>query len=115
MITTYKEKRWVELRKRVLARDKYLDVIEKRYGHYRTADLVHHVFPVTLYPEYQYCEWNLVSVSKRTHNRLHDRNSDELSDMGKELLIRIAQKNNIPIPAWVYEEKRKGMKYDRRY
>lgn len=110
----YREKRWHELRKRILARDKYFDKVESRYGRYKSADLVHHIFPVKMFPEYKYCEWNLISVSWETHNKLHDRNSDDLSDLGKELLIRTAQKNNIPVPSWVYEEKKKfRKKYDR--
>lgn len=112
-LQTYKEKRWVELRKRILARDKHMDMVEKRYGRYKSADLVHHIFPVHLFPEYQYCEWNLISVSKATHNKLHDK--DELSEKGKELLIRTAQKNNIPVPAWMYEEKKYKRKYDQRW
>lgn len=100
------------LRKRILVRDKYIDQYWKRYGKIMNADIVHHVFPVKDFPEYQWKEWNLVSVSRSTHQQLHDRESDELTDMGKELLVHIARKNRIDVPAWVLKEKRKD---NRRY
>lgn len=110
-IKTYKEHRWVVLRKRILARDKYTDQVWKRYGKYKNADIVHHIFPVEYFPEYQYEEWNLISVAKSTHQQLHDRDNDQLTDMGKELLIRTARKRNIFVPAWILEEKRKDRRY----
>ena len=110
-IETYKEPRWVELRKKVLVRDKYIDHYLKRYGKLKNADIVHHIFPVKGFPEYQYCEWNLISVSRATHNLFHDRDTDELTDIGKELLIRTARRNNIDIPTWV----KKGKENKRRY
>lgn len=113
-IRTYKEPRWVELRKRILHRDKYIDQYWKRYGKYKNADIVHHIFPVRDFPEYQWCEWNLISVNFNTHNMLHDRETDELTEMGQELLIRTARRNNIDIPTW-YLERKKGKNYKYRY
>ena len=109
-IKTYKEPRWVALRKRILVRDKYIDQYWKRYGKFINADIVHHVFPVDKFPEYQWEEWNLVSVSKATHQQLHDRENDELTDMGIELLKYVAGKNRIEIPQWVLNS-RKGKNY----
>lgn len=114
-IKTYKEHRWVNLRKRILIRDKYMDQYLKRYGKFRNADIVHHIFPVEHFPEYQFEEWNLISVSRATHNSFHDRNTNELTDVGLELLVRTARKNNIDIPTWLFKEKKKGMKYTQRY
>lgn len=113
-IKTYKEPRWVELRKRILARDKHMDQYLKRYGKFKSADIVHHIFPVEDFPEYQYCEWNLISISRSTHNMFHDRDSNRLTDEGKELLVRTALKNNIDIPSW-YIAERKGEYPKRRY
>lgn len=110
-IENYKEPRWVELRKKILLRDKYIDQYLKRYGKFKNADIVHHIFPVKDFPEYQFEEWNLISVSRSTHNSFHDRETDELTDIGKELLVRTARRNNIDIPSWVL---RKG-KEKRRY
>jgi 5-methylcytosine-specific restriction endonuclease McrA len=91
--------------------DQYL----KRYGKFQTATMVHHIFPVEFFPEYQYCEWNLISLSRSSHNMMHDRDTDELTDIGKELLLRTAIKNNIDIPTWMFREKEKGTKYLQRY
>lgn len=114
-LTSYKEPRWVALRKKILARDKYIDQYWKRYGKYRQAEIVHHIFPVRDFPQYQFCEWNLISVSRATHNMFHDQTSDDLTDEGKELLLRTARKNNIEVPEWFFWEKKKGTKYLERY
>lgn len=114
-IETYKEPRWVSLRSRILHRDKYIDQYLKRYGKFKNADIVHHIFPVEEFPEYQFCEWNLISLARSTHNMMHDRDTNELTDIGKELLMRTAIKNNIDIPSWLFREKPKGKKYDMRY
>lgn len=115
-IETYKERRWLYVRKRILQRDKYLDQYLKRYGKMKNADLVHHIFPVDDFPEYQWEDWNLISLSRETHNQMHDRTTDKLTPKGQELLVRTAIKNNIEIPYWYLEvEEKKGIKYDRRY
>lgn len=97
-IETYKEPRWVKLRKTALARDKFTDQYWIRYGKMRNAEIVHHIFPVEDFPQYQYCLWNLISVSKATHMMLHDRVNNELTDIGIEILVRTARKNNIEVP-----------------
>lgn len=112
VVKTYKEPRWLALRHRVLVRDKYIDQYWSRYGRFISADMVHHIFPVKDFPEYCWEEWNLISVNRKTHELLHDRENDELTDMGKEILIRTARRNNIDVPAWVLKEKRKD---NRRY
>lgn len=114
-IKTYKEPRWVALRRKILTRDKYMDQYLKRYGKFKNADIVHHIFPVKDFPQYQYCEWNLISVSRSTHNLFHDRDTDELTEEGKELLIRTALKQGIAIPEWLTVERKKGKKYEYRY
>ena len=94
----YKNKRWKYIRGVVLRRDKYMDVYQKMYGKIREATLVHHVFPREEYPEYQYELWNLISLSIGSHNLMHDRNTNELTEIGTDTLRRIARLNNIPIP-----------------
>ena len=91
-------KRWEDLRAYILRRDKFLDQVELRYGRRVEANTVHHVFPRELYPQFTYCSWNLVSVSHKTHNKLHIRDSHKLTDKGWELLVRVARRNNIEIP-----------------
>lgn len=41
----------------------------------------------------------------------HDQNTDELTDIGKELLVRTARRNNIEIPSWYVRPKEKGKNY----
>lgn len=59
---------------------------------------MHHIFPADEFPEYAYTDWNLISLTRHAHNTLHDRDTDELTEAGRQLLIRTARKNNIPIP-----------------
>lgn len=94
----YADDKWKRKRLSVLKRDGYQDQVEKRYGKTREATIVHHIFPLDEYPEYKMADWNLISVSIATHNRLHDRETDELTEMGVELLRRTARRNNIPVP-----------------
>lgn len=114
-IKTYKEPRWVRLRKSILERDKYLDQYWKRYGKFKNADIVHHIFPVEDFPEYQYCTWNLISLARSTHNMMHDRDTDELTDIGIELLLQTARRNKIEVPTWYVRKRKKGKKYEYRY
>ena len=100
MKTTYKEPRWLKIRQSALRRDKYIDQYQARYGKVKQAELVHHIFPVSDFPEYKYELWNLISVTKSTHQSFHERDTDRLTKKGLELLIRTAKKNNIPIPEW---------------
>lgn len=75
----YKSARWKKLREKVLRRDGYMCQISKRYGIARKAQTVHHIFPREEFPEYQWCTWNLISLSTEAHNKLHDRNKDALT------------------------------------
>ena len=56
----------------------------------RDADTVHHIYPAEEYPEYEWMDWNLISVSRATHNRLENRKTGELTKEGRMLqrLIR---------------------------
>ena len=107
-IRTYKEPRWVKLRERVLKRDKYIDQYLYRYGKVKQAELVHHIFPVNDFPEYQYEEWNLISITKKTHEKFHIKETQLLSKTGLELLIRTAKRNNIEVPNWYIYKQKKG-------
>ena len=96
-IKTYDEPQWRRLREQALKRDKYIDQIDKRYGRYRNAEIVHHIFPVEYFPEYQFCLWNLISLTRANHNRMHARNSQKLTKEGIDLLIRTAEKNGVEV------------------
>ena len=94
----YDTKQWEQKRESILRRDQYMCQISKRYGLFRQAEVVHHIFPLNEYPEYALCDWNLISITRKKHNELHDRDTDELTETGRELLIRTARKNGIEIP-----------------
>ena len=47
------------------------------------ATTAHHVWPVEQYPEYQWCEWNLIALSNEEHNAMHDRDTGELTEKGE--------------------------------
>ena len=67
----------------------------RRYGKAVPADTVHHIFPAEDYPEYRWSDWNLISLASKTHNEMHDRNTNKLTDKGIELLKRTARKRGI--------------------
>ena len=75
----YKSKRWRQLAARAMRRDGYQCQLSKRYGKQVEAELVHHIYPVEQYPQYGYCLWNLISLSREAHNRLHDRTTNRLT------------------------------------
>lgn len=93
----YKSKAWKTKRAAILKRDKYMCQLSRRYGRNVPAQAVHHVFPLTKYPEYALKNWNLISVSREMHDRLHDRNTDALTEEGLRLMARVARKNGIDL------------------
>ena len=93
----YKSERWKRLRRAILARDGYMDKELSRFGKMVEANTVHHIFPAEDYPQYQWCDWNLMSVSHKTHNELHDRNTGDLTDKGKAIMKRVARQRGITL------------------
>lgn len=95
----YQSGKWKKKRKKILRMDGYICQIAKRYGRTEEATVVHHIYPADEYPEYAWCDWNLISVSLATHNKLENRETGELTRMGMEL-----QRRTIPGIDW----RRKG-------
>lgn len=93
----YKSKRWKRLRAAILARDGYKCQMSKRYGKVVPANTVHHIFPMADYPQYRFESWNLISLSNDMHNEMHDRNTRELTDKGRELMERTARQKGIEL------------------
>ena len=79
----YKSPRWLRLREKILRRDGYLCRESLRYGVRRQAEVVHHVWPAEQFPEYAWCEWNLLSLTRVNHERMHDRDGARLSPLGE--------------------------------
>lgn len=50
--------------------------------------MVHHIYPAKDYPEYAWEDWNLISVSLATHNKLENRETGELTKLGQALKER---------------------------
>lgn len=84
----YKGSKWRLLSAKAMRRDRYMCQLSKRYGKAVPAEVVHHIYPVDEYPEYAYCLWNLVSLSRAMHNRLHDRENNALTAEGAALMRR---------------------------
>ncbi|MBR5013479.1 MAG: HNH endonuclease [Bacteroidales bacterium] len=94
----YNSKRWDRIRKVILQRDDYLDQIEKRFGRRVEATTVHHIFPREYFPQWGYEPWNLISLSNKTHNQMHNREDHKLTNEGWKLLEKTARENGIHIP-----------------
>ena len=85
----YRTKRWKLKREKILKRDKYLCQYFSRYGKLVEAEHVHHIYPAEFYPEYALCDWNLISLSTKAHNLMHDRDTHELTAEGLKLQKRV--------------------------
>lgn len=95
--TFYQSVKWKRKRNAIMRRDGYMCQYSKRYGKRIEAEIVHHIFPIEDYPEYALEDWNLVALSRTAHNRLHDRNTGNLTDEGKQLLRKVARERKIPL------------------
>lgn len=95
----YWSAKWLRARAGALRRAGYMCQLSKRRGILRPAEIVHHIFPREFFPEYELCDWNLIALTRAEHNKLHDRETDELTAEGVGLLRRTAQAQGIPFPA----------------
>lgn len=86
MSTIHNTKRWKRKSLAIRRKDKYMDVVALRFfNQRREGTMVHHIYPVDEYPEYAFCDWNLITVSAETHNKLENRTTGELTALGKML------------------------------
>ncbi|MBS4191201.1 HNH endonuclease [Bacillus sp. FJAT-49705] len=85
----YKSKKWINKRENVLRRDDYECRECKRYGKTTVATMVHHIFPLEHYPEYKLNSDNLISLCSKCHERMHDRITNEISEVGKRWQGRV--------------------------
>ena len=110
----YKDRVWENLREQILRRDKYMCRISHRTGKIVEAEVVHHIFPLEEFPEYALEPWNLISLCRKEHNRLHDRNTNELTEAGRELLLKTARQNNVEVPEKYKKTVKHVVKHERR-
>ncbi|MBQ5767827.1 MAG: HNH endonuclease [Clostridiales bacterium] len=92
----YNTKRWKTISESVKRRDEYMCQICKRYGRKREATHVHHIMPLEFYPEYRTAGWNLISLCRECHNRMHDRDTHELTGLGNKLARTVAREQGLP-------------------
>lgn len=90
----YETPKWRKKRLYILKRDKYLCMHFKRYGKRTDATTVHHIYPYLDYPEYAWSDWNLISLSAKAHEMMHDRVTGKLTELGEEL-----KRKTIPPPS----------------
>lgn len=94
----YKSKKWIEKRKHILFRDKWTDQYKLKQGVTLEANTVHHILPREEYPEYQWCDWNLISVNENTHRKiLHQTFTHDLTKAGKLLMQETAYANGVKL------------------
>lgn len=79
----YRTTRWERMRERVLRKNRYLCRECQRYGRRIQANTAHHAWPASKYPEYAWSEWNLVPLCSACHNAMHDRITNELTELGE--------------------------------
>ena len=85
----YKSKKWERKRNYILKRDSYLCQECLRYGTTTEGTEVHHVNPAEQRNDLFYTDWNLITLCKKCHGKMHDRKNDELTAVGITLLRRI--------------------------
>lgn len=85
----YRSRKWKRKREKILKRDGYLCQYWKRFGKRQEATTVHHIWPAAQYPEYIWCDWNLISLSTDAHGRMHD-TAGNLTEEGERLKRRTA-------------------------
>jgi len=88
----YKTNKWERKRAVILRRDKYLCQESRRYGKSVPAKTVHHIYPLEDYPELALVDWNLVSLSDKWHNAMHDRTTRKVTELGKQWQERVRDK-----------------------
>ena len=96
MANLYKTRRWINKRITILKRDQYQCQECKRYGKNTEAQTVHHANPLRERPDIWLESWNLVSLCNKCHEKMHDRTSDELTELGERLRGRCSRKQSPP-------------------
>ncbi len=77
-----KTKKWEKFRDKMMRKSDYLCQESLRYGLSVPAEMIHHIFPVSEYPELEFVEWNCLALTNRKHNTFHDRVNDKVVGQG---------------------------------
>lgn len=97
MTDFYHTKRWHRLRLAILQRDGWKCQFAAQNGRSEPAVTVHHIFPLSEYPEYKWEPWNLISLSYTAHDMMHDRNTSKLTRRGELLKRQTAEEQGIDL------------------
>lgn len=95
----YKCDRWQRLRERILRRDKRCRETARYSPMPPAATVVHHVYPAEDYPGWAWEPWNLIGLSERAHNAMHDRRTGKLTELGLAWQRRVSPPSSAP-PPW---------------
>ena len=79
----YDTKRWLRKRANVMRRDEYKCKECLRYGKTSEAQMVHHIYPLEHYPQYNLTDINLISLCDSCHGKMHDRNNNAITELGR--------------------------------
>lgn len=91
-------KQWIQKSHAILRRDGYIDqYILKTTGRTEPAELVHHILPREDFPQYALEDWNLISLSRHTHNKIIHTWTGKLTNEGKKLMYETAFLNDIKL------------------
>lgn len=94
MTNFYKTQRWKNKRTKILKRDEHRCQECKRYGKKREATTVHHINPLRIRPDLRLTSWNLVSLCGVCHDKMHDRVTNELTELGMQWVDRVERMKN---------------------
>lgn len=81
--------RWQRLRSRRLREDGYICQECKRYGRTTKATTVHHIYPIETHWELRYNINNLISLCNKCHELMHNRQTRDVTDAGREWQSRV--------------------------
>lgn len=84
-----KDKKYLRARENALRRDKYICRRCRRFGKKVSADTAHHIYPVEFYPQWRFSLWNLISLCSACHNKMHSRETHELTEEGLTLQSQV--------------------------
>lgn len=96
--TFYETTKWKRKRAKILKRDNYLDKYLEKKGILKNAEVVHHILPREQFPQYEYEDWNLISLTRQTHRHImHNAFNGKLTKEGERLMYETAFKNGIKL------------------
>lgn len=79
---TLKTQKWSKFRDKIMREHDYLCQENLRYGISTQAEMVHHIYPVSEYPELEFVSWNCLPLTNKKHNTFHDRKNDKVVGQG---------------------------------